>query len=655
MKPADISTLAVPGRPAVSPDGSVISRRFASGPRGRVLLGSAALADARQPGDTTGAVSSISRFSVGPRDSAPVISPDGHTIVFLRAQETGPAQLHRIDLHGGEARKLTGHPLGATSCVFSPDGSRIAYLAPVPTNGRYGTDPDVAADAEPPRPIGRLSYRTDGKGFTLDRPDQLFLLDLRDGAEPVQLTDEPDIGAGPVFLPDGRLGYIRATGPDELQSEFAAVRVADDPVAGDVIVRMAGNATQPVVAGGILYYLGVEFDGIDVAGRTAGLWSVPVTGGTPRRLTGADVEIDTTSPPVVLDSAVLVSVLDRGSVSLRVVHAAADHAQLAELDLVIGGRRVVTAFQSRTMQDGRATIAAVVASPASPGEVVTVTLDAAGQVAGPETVLTDLAAELRSTGVAEHIDITATAPDGYPVHGFLLLPKGSGPHPVLLAIHGGPHAAYGWGLFDEAQVYADAGYAVVLPNPRGSAGYGQEHGRAILGRLGTVDADDVLALLDAALDRPECDAGRVGVMGGSYGGFMTSWLASKAPDRFVAAISERAVNAWDSFAGSSDIGFVFAQMYVGAGRDAQWSASPLAYADEIRLPLLIIHSEQDWRCPLEQGQRLFVALKSRGAEVEMLLFPGEGHELSRSGRPNHRLQRFQAILSWWDRHLPVSP
>jgi len=160
-------------------------------------------------------------------------------------------------------------------------------------------------------------------------------------------------------------------------------------------------------------------------------------------------------------------------------------------------------------------------------------------------------------------------------------------------------------------------------------------------------------LLDEALTRPECDASRVGVMGGSYGGFMTSWLSAHAPGRFTAAISERALNAWDSFAGSSDIGYYFAQAYVGTDREALWRVSPLAYADRIEIPLLIIHSEQDWRCPVEQAQRMFVALKTRGAEVEMLLFPGEGHELSRSGRPRHRQQRFDAILQWWARHLPV--
>lgn len=202
-------------------------------------------------------------------------------------------------------------------------------------------------------------------------------------------------------------------------------------------------------------------------------------------------------------------------------------------------------------------------------------------------------------------------------------------------------------------MYAAHGYAVVLPNPRGSAGYGQEHGRAIVGALGTVDADDVLALLDAALVREDLDAARVGVMGGSYGGFMTSWLASHAPGRFVAGISERALNAWDSFTGSSDIGYFFTEAYVGPDPQEQRTRSPLQYADEIAIPLLIIHSEQDWRCPIEQAQRLFVALKLRGAPAEMLVFPGEGHELSRSGRPAHRQQRFDAILDWWDRYLPV--
>jgi dipeptidyl aminopeptidase/acylaminoacyl peptidase len=190
----------------------------------------------------------------------------------------------------------------------------------------------------------------------------------------------------------------------------------------------------------------------------------------------------------------------------------------------------------------------------------------------------------------------------------------------------------------------------VYGNPRGSSGYGQAHGEAILGDVGERSAVDLYALLDAALERPDLDASRVGVLGGSHGGFMTSWLIGHG-DRFRAAVSERAVNAIDSFTGSSDIGWNFARDLYGPDVEAQHRQSPLTYADAITTPLLIIHSEQDWRCPLEQAQRLYVALRSRDATVELLLFPGEGHELSRSGVPQHRVARFEAILDWFDRYL----
>jgi dipeptidyl aminopeptidase/acylaminoacyl peptidase len=648
VKPDQITLLTVASGPALAADGTVVvalTRPDTAADRYRGTL------QIFQPNG-----SGARDLTFGPRDSAPVVSPDGHTVVFLRAAETGPAQLFSIDLRGGEPRALASHPLGAGVPVFSPAGDRIAYLAAVPEDGRYGTDPETPAEGEPPRRIDRLSYRRDATGFLLDRPQQVFVLEMASDATPVQLTGESNITGRPVFLPDGRIGYPRAVTPDRPQTEIAVIASspsAGEPGVGELLARTAGNADSLVVGGSSLYYLGAEFDGIDSPGHTQGLWSVPVAGGRPRRMTDAEIEVDGGSLPVVLDQAVLVAALDRGSVGLRGVPLDADRAVGSALSDVLVGRRVVTSFCARTTSGAGVTVAAIVADPGTPGELVTLAISVDGRPAGAETVGSDWAAGLVTAGLAPMTEITATAPDGYPVHGFLVLPPGDGPHPVLLVVHGGPHAAYGWGLFDEAQVYASAGYAVVLPNPRGSAGYGHEHGRTVLGRLGSVDADDVLALLDAALERPDCDAGRVGVMGGSYGGFMTSWLASHAPERFTAAISERAVNAWDSFAGSSDIGYYFAQAYTGPDRDSQWKASPLAYADEIDLPMLIIHSEHDWRCPIEQGQRLYAALKMRGAEVEMLLFPSEGHELSRSGRPRHRVQRFEAILQWWNRYLPV--
>jgi dipeptidyl aminopeptidase/acylaminoacyl peptidase len=220
-------------------------------------------------------------------------------------------------------------------------------------------------------------------------------------------------------------------------------------------------------------------------------------------------------------------------------------------------------------------------------------------------------------------------------------------------IHGGPFTQYGWMLFDEAQVYADAGYAVVYTNPRGSSGYGREYGAWIKGDVGARSMSDLMVLLDDALARPELDSNRLGVLGGSHGGFMTSWIVGHT-DRFKAAVSERAVNAIDSFEGSSDIGWGFGHDLYGPDRAKWWEMSPLAYADDIVTPLLIVHSEQDWRCPVEQAQRLFVALRQRDAEVEFLLFPGEGHELSRSGLPSHRVARFDAIVEWFDRYLKAT-
>jgi dipeptidyl aminopeptidase/acylaminoacyl peptidase len=331
-------------------------------------------------------------------------------------------------------------------------------------------------------------------------------------------------------------------------------------------------------------------------------------------------------------------------------------AERGEVDAFDGPVATIAGPAERGEVDAIDTLAATIAGPAERGELDAIDGPVA-TTAGPAErgeVYAIGAGERRLTGFSDgfpalaQVEITATAPDGYPVHGWIVRPAGEGPHPVLLMIHGGPYAQYGWRLFDEAQVYAGGGYAVVYGNPRGSSGYGEAHGEPIRGNVGEVTAADLLALLDAALKEPGLDADRVGVLGGSHGGFMTTWLAAHHGERFRAAVSERAVNAIDSFAGTSDIGWYFAgSLYVGEFE----RQSPLTYADRIAVPMLIIHSEQDWRCPVEQAYRLFVALKRRGAPVELLLFPGEGHELSRTGRPSHRIQRFDAILDWFDRHV----
>jgi dipeptidyl aminopeptidase/acylaminoacyl peptidase len=202
-------------------------------------------------------------------------------------------------------------------------------------------------------------------------------------------------------------------------------------------------------------------------------------------------------------------------------------------------------------------------------------------------------------------------------------------------------------------VYAEAGYAVLMCNPRGSAGYGQSHGRSIKGKMGTVDMQDVLAFLDGALEKfQELDSTALGIMGGSYGGYLTAWTISQ-DHRFKAAIVERGFLDPVSFVGSSDIGWFFGGEYTGPTPQEMAAQSPMATISEVRTPTLVIHSEEDLRCPVEQGQRYFTALKQQGVEAAFLVFPGENHELSRSGTPHHRKQRFEHILRWWAKYLPV--
>ncbi|GAA2901311.1 S9 family peptidase [Streptosporangium fragile] len=580
------------------------------------------------------------RFTFGDHDSAPRISPDGAWVAFLRSHDGGRPQLHVMPTGGGEARPVTDLALGAGTPVWAPDSRRIAFVTRVAEPGRYGTDEGVSAGGEAPRRITGFRYRLDGVGFTFDRRPALFVVDaLAEAPEPVRLTEGPYDVDSPTWTPDGE--HVLVSASRDLDGESLHTDVYAVPAGGGapvLAVRSGGTAEHPVaLPGGEVLYLGTEFSGVDAVGRNPGLFRAPLRiGGTATtgvRLTEEESVCCEALPPVPAGDGVLVAVRVRGAVELRLVPADALDAPLEKLVPVLGERASVKAFTAYGEQ-----VVAVVSTPRSPGEVVT-----------PAGTLTDFSGS--PGGFASLEEITAVSPDGYPVHGWLALPEGPGPHPVLLNVHGGPFHHHGWGFLDETHVYAGAGYAVVLPNPRGSAGYGQAHGRSVVGALGTVDADDVLALLDAALARPECDAERVGVMGGSYGGFMTGWLAAHHGSRFRAAWSERAVNAWDSFAGSSDIGWYFAEAYCGPDVAAQRAMSPLYHADRITLPFAVVHSEEDWRCPVEQAQRMFVALRRNGVPAEFLLFPGEGHELTRSGRPRHRLQRFEAVLEWWSRHL----
>ena len=367
-------------------------------------------------------------------------------------------------------------------------------------------------------------------------------------------------------------------------------------------------------------------------------------------LTGfLDRSISTFSPPMApaepqwLDDGSFVCLVeDEGR--LRVLRIAGSEA--TEL---VGGDRVVTGASPRP--DGSALVF-VATDPTDPGELW-------WWERGEERRLTALNEHFRAATLLSEPQPFTIEHDGVSVAGWIYLPAGDEPAPVLFNIHGGPATQYDYGFFDEFQIYAGAGYAVVATNPRGSSGYGYDHVTAVVGRWDDdlpPDLMDLLAAVDAAgAVEPRLDTSNVGVMGGSYGGLMTLRVAA-ADDRYRSAVAERGLYSWASFAGSSDIGMWFGKAYLGFNLHDDpmrtWWSGPLAHADKVRTPMLVLHSETDWRTPIEQGEQLFAALKQAGVPTEMVRFPaGEGHELSRSGKPQHRRERFEIILDWHDRYL----
>ena len=667
MKPQDITHLVSVSRPTLAADGSF-----------------AIFATARPDAVANRSVGQLWRTDFGgePRritrgiaDAAPALSPDGTRIAFLRGVENKGAQLHVIDANGGEPVQVTDVHGGVGAFEWAPDGASFVFSARVAEVGRYGTVDGLGDAAEAPRKVTGFRWHANGLGYTVDRPNHLFVVPAPDvnaepfyapapavvaegedkpkpqvvPAEPRQLTHgDAQTYSGITFTADGAevLTTVDDVQPStiDLTSTVVAVAVADGServvVAPEALLSIGDIAVAPDGTIALLAY-SVGETRTDFVAPGMGLWILD--GDTPRALTDAKTidlgEVGSHIVPVGDDFLVLNRT--RGRVHALRVTRSGEVSTVLDGDIEIGG--IAAAETPAGLR-----VVATVATPDSFGELLV------SDAEGTRTV-TSFGAALRNSGLVVPTELTITGREGYPVHGWLATPTGDGPHPVILMIHGGPYASYGVHVFDEVQTLVDAGYAVAFCNPRGSAGYGTEHGRSIRQAMGTVDFHDVIDFLEGAIaSDARLDGERVGVMGGSYGGYLTAWVTTQ-DHRFAGAIVERGFLEPESFVGTSDIGSFFGLEYVGDTAEQIAAQSPYAQADNVQTPTLVIHSELDFRCPLEQATRYYSKLKHNGVDAEMLIFPGENHELTRSGQPRHRLQRFAAVLEWWNRVLPVAP
>ncbi len=658
MRAEDIEKLVSVGRPTIARDGSfaifATSRPSIEANRSVGRLHIADLA--------SGAVRPLTR---GIADSAPKLSPDDTRVAFVRGDAKDKPQVWVVEATGGEPVQATDAALGVRDFGWSPDGARIAFTAAVPERGRYGTIDGLDAAAEAPRRITGIRWHSNGAGYIVDRPVHVFVVEAPDlAAEPalapaaavraegddapkkrvvphdaVQLTSGALTYNGAVFTADGTeilaVTDDIASGASDLRTPLVAVRTdgtGEREVVGSdsrLLINDIAVAEDGAIA---LLAADVGESRVDFIAPGVALWVVEDEG--PRRLTDPEkIDLGEVGSHITVAGAEFL-VQNRTRGRLELLQVSRDGAVTPVLaDVEVGGHSA--------SRSGR--IAASVARGDTFGELVVVGGD----------VLTDFGAPLRDAGIVTPEELEIAARDGYPVHGWVAKPAGEGPFPVILQIHGGPYASYGIHVFDETQVLVDAGYAVAYCNPRGSAGYGRAHGRSIRRALGTVDYTDIIDFFDGVLARDaSLDDTRVGVMGGSYGGYMTAWVIAH-DHRFAGAIVERGFLDPVSFQGTSDIGTFFGDEYVGISADDIARQSPMAVVGQVTTPTLVIHSELDLRCPLEQATRYYSALKRQGTPAELLVFPGENHELTRSGQPRHRVERFAAVRDWWARHLPV--
>lgn len=613
--------------------------------------------------------SHVRQFTVGDHvDGSPRWSPDSSQIAFTsnRKDEKQP-QLYLIPVDGGEARPLTDLKGNFGVFSWSPDGSKLLLSFRKKDKEAIEREEDdqkkklgVVA-----RRITTTRFKYDGAGYLPQEKWHIWTVDVSDGSA-AQLTDGDHDELNPVWSPDGQqiaFNSNRSDDPD-LTPDRDAIYVM--PAAGGEMRQIEapiGPKYLPTFSpdGNTIAYLGSEGEGLWF--KNSELWLAPadgsaaaycasadfdlhLVGGSGSDVGGGNMMLPTWSPD---GSKVYVQATVQGDVALMAVDL---HDDKPAIRRIVDQPGVVGAF---SFDDDGDTLAYMLNAQDLPVQLFVHEMEG-GETRQLTHLNTKWFGDLKLGQVEE---VWFTARDGYRLHGWILTPPDFDPeqtYPTIVEIHGGPMTQYDRGFMHEFRLLAANGYVVAWSNPRGGQGYGEEHCKAIWNAWGTVDFDDVMDWAAYVRDLPYVDTARMGVTGGSYGGYMTNMIIGRAPDFFKAAVTQRSVSNLISMWGSSDGNWMFQQTVADnlppfRHLDKYWAGSPMKYIGGAKTPTLVIHSEQDLRVAQEQGEQVFVALRTQGVETELVIFPDEPHGLSRNGRTDRRVERLNHILRWFDKYL----
>ena len=593
------------------------------------------------------------------RVSSPRWSADGKAVAFLSDRDE-KNQLFVMAAAGGEARSLTDFEKGVNGFEWAPCGTKIWFNA-LAKEGKTFTDKEEEDEKKQPEPyhVDNMKYKMDGMGLLpKEFHRQIGSVDIK-SKKVEQLTEGKFHYTLESVSHDGKKLIYGVTREENLDFVFRQPLYLIDLETKEETVLMEEEG----------YFGGAAFSHDD--SKVAFVGSMrQFENATHTEVYVADLKAQTR---ICLTESLDVPVGD---------YVVADHQQGAVAPDVVWTKEDHLYFQVSTMGDVRLYFAsldgmifpaspdlehvygydisrngelavAAISNPVNPGELYRLTIST-----GERQALTSFNQEfLEGTELIEAQPIITNGSKDWAVHGWLMKPYGyqeGRKYPLVVNIHGGPHAMYANTFVHEMQLLAARGFGVLYVNPRGSHGYSQEFVDAVRSDYGGGDYEDIMNSVDQIVESNGwIDADRLGVTGGSYGGFMTNWIVGHS-DRFKAAVTQRSISNWISFFGVSDIGYYFSDWQIGADMtdvDKLWQHSPLKYAKNVQTPLLILHSENDYRCPIEQSEQLYVTLKSMGKRTEFVRFPEADHNLSRTGKPNLRFVRLEQITGWMEKYL----